>query len=46
MKIDIINSIDEYGFDIAFLPTIIFSTQQDEKSLSLIWLCFEIDIKF
>lgn len=46
MKIEIINSIDEHGFDIAFLPTIIFGKYKDKKSLSLIWLCFEIDINF
>lgn len=46
MKINIINSIDEHGFDIAFIPTIIFSNYKGKKSLSLMWLCFEIDINF
>ena len=46
MKIDIINSIDKHGFDIALLPNIIFSKYRDKKSLSLMWLCFEIDIHF
>lgn len=46
MKIQVNSYIDKDGFCIAFIPTIVFCKDKDEKRLGFLWLCFVIEIDF
>lgn len=46
MKIKTYCAFSKNKITIAFIPTIVFSSYMHKKSLSLVFLCFEIEINF